>query len=314
MLFQIFTPIVSAEEDMPLCNLGHLFNAYTSRLHRLEVAAYPQETLGEYHRLTVTIPDTCPKDVSEKDHAKADALLAAQEQFYYLTVVNGALHDLHLCVLGACNALGEFFTSYGGDLQLYAVQNRLRRIVDYLPDADYELAEMHPDDRADLLNNYTQGVDGQPWQPIHKEDAESLAPYTLLAEIGHYFAPLCEDRTIERIGATLPAEWDALTEEVRNYSACHPKASQLPEGAGVYRRNAAGEYEQQSVAQRVENELNDGLTDARVAGYFQQLMQRLQYVAGLAAMLTDAASYRELYDELMAIRDCTGLREVAPTI
>ncbi|MBO2009200.1 hypothetical protein [Hymenobacter negativus] len=314
MRFRIFEHIVSVEEDMPLCNLAHLFNGYMDRLHSLEVAAYPQETLGEFHRLTVAPSDWRIKR-SPADREKAEVLRAAQEQFYLLSVVNSSLHDLHLCVVGACNALGEFFTSFDGDLHRYAVENRLRRIAEFVPGTEDELAEaMHPADLADYLANWEPGEPGGPWKLIHKEDAESLAPYTLLAEIGHYFAPLCEYRTIERIGSTLPDEWDYFTEVVRECSANHLKTSQLPEAAGVYRKNAAGEYEQQSVAQRVENELNDGMKDRRVAGWFQQIMHRLQYVAGLSVMLTDAASYRELSDELLTIRDCTGLRDTAAAI
>lgn len=316
MRFRIFEHIVSVEEDMPLCNLAHLFNGYMSRLHALEVAAYPQETLGEFHRLTVTVPQAHMKDVSQKDLDKSDAVLAAAERYYLLSVVNNSLHDLHLCVVAACNALGEFFNRYDGDLHYYAVQNRYRLIAEFVPGTEQELSEMYPDDLADFLANWEPALPGQPWPwiPIHKEDAESLAPYTLPAEISHYFAPLGEDRTIERIGSTLPDEWDYFTEAVREYSANLPKASQLGEGAGVYRANAAGEFEQQSVAQRVENELNDGMNDHRVAGWFQQIMHRLQYVAGLSVMLTDAASYRELYDELLTIRDCTGLRDTAAAI
>jgi len=302
---RIFDTIAPVEEDMPLCNLGHLFNGYMSRLSPLEVQAYPMETLGQYHKLAIGPI----KNLPPADRDKARALRACQERYYFLSVVNNSLHDLHLCVLAACNVLGDLFNLYDGDLHRYAIQNRLRAIQEFVPGTDEELSEMHPSDYADYISNWEPGEPGQPWKPIYKDDAESLAPYTLAADLAHFFAPLVEDRTIERIGATLPEEWDFLTETVRSASAGRIKTSQLSENAGVYRTNAAGEDEQQSVAQRVQNEVNDELKDVRVASYFQQVMKRLQFASGLSVMLTDAASYRELLLVLTSIRDCTGLQE-----
>jgi hypothetical protein len=306
---RIFDIIAPVEEDMPLCNLGYLFNGYMSRLSSLEVQAYPMETLGEYHKLAIGPI----KNLRPADRDKARALRACQERYYFLSVVNNSLHDLHLCVLGACNTLSDLFNLYDGDLQRYAIQNRLQIIASTVPGSDEEMRE-DSEFYAEFIADWEPADPSKPdglMKVKYKDDAESLAPYTLAADLAQFFAPLIEDRTIERIGATLPEEWDFLTETVRAHSAKQIKTSQLSENAGVYRANAAGVYEQQSVAQRVENEVNDEMKDVRVASYFQQIMRRLQFVSGLSVMLTDVQSYRELLAHLVAIRDCTGLAEPA---
>lgn len=307
MRFRIFEHITPAEEDMPLCNLAHLFNGYMDRLHTLEVAAYPQETLREYRKLTAGLL----KNLRRADQEKARLVRTCEQEYYHLSLVNNSLHDIHLCVLGACNALADLFNLYDGDLHRYAVQNRLKVIAETVPGTDEEMRE-DPEFYAEFVKDW-EPVDPSnpegPQQVKYKDDAESIAPYAMKADLVPYFSPLNEWTTVETIGSTLPEEWDYLTETVRTASTSRLKFSSLSENAGVYRRNAEGYHEHQSVAQRVQNEVNDELSDVRVAYYFQQIMQRLQYAAGLSVFLTDSASYLELYRVLVTVRDCTLLKE-----
>lgn len=306
MRFNIFDPIVSVEEDMPLCNLGHLLNGYAARLSSLEVGVTPQETLREYQRLAITPLGQLPK----ADRDKARALRAAQERYYCLKVLNNSLHDMHLCVLGACNTLSDLFTRYDGDLHRYATQERLRQIAEYVPGTDEEMRE-DPEFYAEFIADWEPTEPGQPWRVKYKDDEQSLAPYTIKAQLSQYFASLHEHASIETIGSATPEDFAYFTQVVSTHSENH-KTSHVGPILGVYRRNQdTGELEHQDYAQRVENEINDARSDARVADYFKQILRRMQYVDGLALLLTDTASCRELLTELVAIRDCSGLHEPA---
>ncbi|MGI4871473.1 MAG: hypothetical protein ACRYFX_09880 [Janthinobacterium lividum] len=309
-MFRVLVPLTPVEKDMPLCNLGHLFNAYQSRLSGQEVLATPQESLREYHRLTVGPLGNLPK----ADRGRARAVRGAQQHLYTLAVLTNALHDMHVCVVAACNCLGELFTDYEGDLHRYAIANRLRRVAESVPGDDEEMAEWAaewPEEYAVFQDewepNPEAGADGPTYRVKYKDDEQSLASYTLLTEITYYFAPLHEHTHIEALGSSFPEDFAFFTEQVRTYSEGH-KTSHIG-NLGMYRPNAAGEMEKLTYADRVESELNEKLKDERVASHFNQLLRRMHYAAGLSAMLTDAASYRELLDELVAIRDCTGLKE-----
>lgn len=305
-MLRVFTPLVSVEEDMPLCNLGHLFNAYAARLSGLEVQAVPGETLREYHRLTVGPL----KNLSKPDRAKARGIKAAQDRLYVLALLDNTLHDTHNCVLAACNILSDLFNLYDGDLHRFAVQERLKQIAQFVPGDDEDMAAvMSAEDLAEYHAEWEPTEPGQPWRVKYKDDEASLAPYTVKDQLAPFFASLHECPHVDRIGSTTPDDFAYFTEAVAAYSAGH-KTSHLGPGLGVYRPNqTTGEYEQQTYAQRVENEAKDALTDNQVAEHFKQVLRRMHFVNGLALMLTDATSYRELLNELVIIRDCTDLYE-----
>lgn len=310
-MFHILVPLGPVEKDMPLCNLAHLFNAYQNRLNGQEILATPQESLREYHRLTVGPLGKLPK----ADQGRARAVRAAQQHLYTLAVVTNALHDMHVCVIAACNCLSEFFTTYDGDLRRYAIENRLRHLAEAVSGEDEDTAEaMHPADYAIFLAEWEPNPDAGPDGPTHrvkyKDDEQSLLPYTLLAELTHYFAPLHEHTHLETIGSSFPEDFAFFTDAVRTYSECH-KTSHIGD-LGMYRPNAAGEMERMSYADRIESEVNERLKDERVAFHFNQILRRMHYAAGLSVFLTDAASYHELWTELVPIRDCTGLTEPTP--
>jgi hypothetical protein len=307
-MLRVFTPLVSVEEDMPLCNLGYLFNSYAARLSGLEVLAVPGETLREYHRLTVGPL----KNLSKPDRAKARAIRAAQDRLYVLGLLDNSLHDLHNCVLAACNTLSDLFNLYDGDLRRFAIQERLKQIAATVPGTDEELRDYFtPEEYAEYEAEWEPTEPGQPWRVKYKDDEQSLAPYTVQTQLAPFFASLHECPHVERIGSASPEDFAYFTEAVANYSASH-KTSHLGPNLGVYRSNKeTGEYEVQGYAQRVENEVNDERADVRVAEYFKQVLRRMHFVNGLALMLTDAASHRQLLTELIAIRDCTDLYEPA---
>jgi hypothetical protein len=306
-MLRIFNPFISVEQDMPLCNLGHLFNAYTARLSPLEIEAVPQETLREYHRLMVPA-----QKLNKADRAKARAIKAAQERLYVLALLDNSLHDMHNCVVAACNTLGDLFNLYGGDLREFAIQQRLKQVAEHIPGTDEEM-QQDPELYAEFIDDWepTDPADPDgPWKVKYKDDKESLAPYTIMAQLEQFFAPLHEQVSIDTIGSATPEDFAYFTEAVRTYSEAH-KTSHIYD-LTVYRPNpTSGEMEAQDYAQRIENEVNDDLKDKRVASYFNQILRRMHFVSGLAAMLTDSASCRELLDELLSIRDCTDLHEPA---
>jgi hypothetical protein len=307
-MLRVFTPLVSVEEDMPLCNLGHLFNAYAARLSGLEVQAVPGETLREYHRLTVGPL----KNLSKPDQVRARSIKAAQDRLYVLALLDNTLHDMHNCVLAACNILSDLFNLYDGDLHRFAVRERLRIIAEYVPGTDEEMrAYSTPEDYAEFVADWEPTEPGQPYRVKYKDDEASLAPYTVKAQLAPFFASLHECPHVDRIGSATPEDFAYFTEAVAAYSAGH-KTGHLGPELGVYRLNhATGEHEKQTYAQRIENEVNDARTDVQVAEYFKQILRRMHFVDGLALMLTHADSYRELLTELVAIRDCTDLHEPA---
>ena len=289
---------IQPEEGQTLDNLGQLFNAYAHRLSMLESSATPRENMRDFRRL---FTEQATTKLTKQEKRIAEGMSGRIIQFYHLQVLSNSLHDLHRYVNGAIDKLVDFSATYGGDLQRYAIENRLRSIDEYGSEEDSDWEE-------DGLD-----ADGQQkWKVAYKDDKKSLKPYTLREDLEHYF-PGGHWRG-EHIGASMVEDFACYTRMVAHSAEFSPfkaiakfTGTELP----IYHQNEAGEMVPQTAADRIESEVNEELIDVRVACYFDQIIERLTRAAASYKKAKTAADYHTLHGQLESIRDCVGLLEPA---
>lgn len=275
--------------------LAALFNAYLDRLADLELCATPTGSMKGFRRLFTD----APAGLSERESEQAKHLLAFIPQFYHLRILFDSLNSLHRHVINAIQLLDSFFAEYGGDLTRYAIANRLHSIAEWGSDEDSDWC------RTDEAN------ESEPWKVVFKDDAESLAPYTLGSELAVYFAD--SEEQSERIGTSQAVDFACYTRIVDHattfdlFKALASTGQEIP----TCRQNESGELVRQSLGELTENQLNDELMNRRVAAQFEQTLDALSNAAALYPFATDAADYAELLAQLQRVRDCQGLDEPA---
>lgn len=287
---------IQPEEGQTLDNLGQLFNAYAGRLSMLESTAMPRESMREFRRLWTEAATT---KLTKQEKQQAEGMNNRIIHFYHLQIVSNSLHELHRNVNGAIGKLTDFFGTYAGDLQRFAIETRLRSIEEYGSDEDSDWEENGLD------------ADGKPnWKATYKDDPKSLKPYTLREELEHYF-PGGHWRG-EHIGNSTAEDFACYTRLVAHSAAFSPfkaiakfTGTELP----IYHQNEAGEMVPQTAADRVESEVNEELRDVRVACYFDQLLARLTRAAACYKKAKKSEDYFTLLGQLESIRDCGGLLE-----
>lgn len=276
-------------------NLATLFNAYLDRLSYLEISVMPTGSMNDFRRLFTD----APTGLSKREKKQAKHLLAFIPESYRLQLLSNSLSELHHKVAGAIEVLTAFFDEYGGDLKRYTIENRLKSIE-----------ENGSDDGSDWYR-LNEADENEPWKVVFRDDAESLAPYTLSSELADYFTG--SDWRGEHIGSSQPADFACYTRMVERATDLDPfkAAAFTGQEIPVYRQNDAGEMVQQSLGERTESQLNNELKNVRVAAWFEQTLDALNRAAALHTFATDAAGYRALLTQLQRVRDCQGLEAPA---
>lgn len=178
--------------------LARLFNSYLKGLSTPSIMCDPcYTTMAEVHAFSHN--KLKPKHQRMLKHSV--------KNFYKLTVLSNSLRHVHHHVLAAIAELDQFFATYAGDLQRYAVDKRLKVI-------DENGSDDESDWEADGLNE--QG--GQKWKVTYKDDPESLKHYTLYEELSWHFGGKEVGRG-EYIGTSGPECFEPYSTLVANQSA-----------------------------------------------------------------------------------------------
>jgi len=280
MRYQILDPIDATT------NLAALFNSYQRKLFPLEQVVLPRETMSEYQQLLAqSASDTLNEEQSHR-------LNYCMSQLYYLAVLNNSLRDLHSNVIWAIEALTDFFTRYKGDLQRYAIEERLKIVDEW---GSEEESDWEPD-----------GFDekGEKWKVAYKDDEASLAPYTLRSKLEQFF--IGADFVGEKIGTSQAKDFAYFSGQVEHATDFNPikllrefTGAELP----AYQQSEAGEMIPQSLGEEVESELNEDLRNQSIVAYFRQVLQHCNQAATTWASATRPEHYQALLSQLEIIRD-----------
>lgn len=282
MRYQILEPIQADD------NLAALLNAYRRKLWPLEQGVMPRETMSECRQL-LTRPSARP--LSELQAHRLDHCVP---HFYYLAVLNNSLTDLYKNIGWCIEALTTFFADYEGDLQRYAIEERLKYLNE---DGGGESSDWEPD-----------GFDeeGEKWKVVYKDDEASLAPYTLRRNLEQYFTGA--DTGIERIGTSQAEDFTYFSDFVERATDFSPvkllrqfTGAELP----VYQQNEAGEMIAQTLGEEVEKEINEDLRNQSLVATFHHVLHACNQAAATHAFATQPEHFQELLDRLLAIRDLT---------
>jgi hypothetical protein len=276
-------PRINSEDQ-----LAGLFNAYLEGLSTLEIVFTPRETMRECRQ---AFERNKPKESSKHTMAKQ------AQVFYELTVVGNSLQGIHQSVVGAVALLQDFFTTYGGDLHRYAVANRLADLQEYGSEDD---SDWYRDDESD---------EQEEWKPVVKEDPQSLAYYTLHHELGAFFNG--HESRGEYIGTSGPEDFASYTRAVATQTdtSFRKMTSQLggPD-LTISRLTPEGELTPVSLADQIEDELNEDIRNGRVADLFNRVLTLGLGAAQLYERLpTDRVDeYRTLLGLLSCMLEVTG--------
>jgi hypothetical protein len=267
--------------------LAGLFNTYLEGLSTLEIVFTPRETMRE-----------C-RQAFERNHATETSKHTMTKQaqvFYELTVLSNSLHGIHRSVVGAVALLEHFFTAYSGDLHRYAVANRLANLEEYGSDDD---SDWYRDDESN---------EEEEWKPVLKEDPQSLAYYTLHHELGAFFHG--HESRGEYIGTSGPADFAAYTRAVATQTdtSLRKMTSQLGDSElTISRLTPEGALTPVSLADQIEDELNEDIRNGRVADLFSHVLTLGVEAAQLYQRLTtdSVEEYRTLQERLTSMLTVT---------
>lgn len=261
MRYHILKPIDSDDK------LGILFNCYLRGLRDFELITVPRETMHEYRQL-----------LAQHDKTELAAVAQTAIHFYQLQLLVDALTNLYQCVEQAQLALLQFFESYEGDFQAYAVTQRL----------DY-LERFGSDDEADWKEDNTIR---------HRDDAAGLAPYTLRAFLSPYFAGA--DTRGEAIGTSGPADFayfSVLVSTPSTFSLRNLLEHATGKRLQTYYQSEEGDLIAQTLGDQLESELNEDLNGEAVVRRFTAVLELGLEAAAQYAHLDDedVAGYQQLY-------------------
>ncbi|MGI4872103.1 MAG: hypothetical protein ACRYFX_13105 [Janthinobacterium lividum] len=259
-------------------NLALILNAYLKSLNTLDQLSVPRETMGQYMRL---LRERSKPNPSEESNQCFDW---RGPRFFMLQVLSNSFNDWHKNIGWAIKALTEFFEQYDGDLTRYAIENRMRVLEEYGSDDDADYNE-----------------DGS---TRYRDDAASLAHYTLGRDLEQYFTG--SDGSGEKIGTSHAADYNYFTDLVRRETEFSPfrvMSNILGQDLPVYRENEQGEMVERSLADRLEDDLNEEITNAHVVAWFELALVEANHCVGLHTFATTADHYRELLAHLVKVRD-----------
>lgn len=267
-----FTILEKLTADTPL---AQLFNAYLSGLSTIELFTTPRESM----RLC-----RAAFDAEVRGEKPFISIVGQARRYYELTVLSNALGSLHRCVEDALAVLHTFFDEYDGDLHAYAVANRLRLIAEY---------------GSDNETDWEPGTGAEEWLITHKADAASLSNYSLRSELGRFFPD--EENHGDYIGTSGPEDFAHFTATVTHqtdFSLRKMFAAVAGKEITLSRQDENGEFVAIPVIDQIEEELNEDIANATLAGRFNAVLNACGAVATLyATMPADyLAGYRVLYE------------------
>lgn len=267
-------------------NLAKLLNAYMRPLSTLEQFVLPHESMAEYGQLLQSA--TSPTPSEEADHL----FNHSTPRFYYLQVLDNALTDLHKNIHWALKALTKFFAEYEGDVRRYAIENRLNVIDEYGSDDSSDWEEDGFDE------------EGQKWKVTYKDDAPSLAPYSLHNDLAQYFKGA--DSRGEKIGTSTAADYTYFSAQVAHATDLSVfKFLRETSGKAIplYRENEQGDMVEQTLGEEVENELNEDLHNQSIVQYFHLVLNEAQKTAAHYHACQTSEDFRQLLTQLEQLRD-----------
>jgi hypothetical protein len=267
--------------------LAHLFNQYFKGLSTLAIMAEPSyNTMAEVRTLY-----TKGGKAKHRNHLRHSA-----RRYYELTVLRNSLHDIHHHVGEAILLLERFFADYEGDLLRYAIERRLKSI-----------REHGSDDESDWQRNpeVADADATDAWQVVYKDDGESLAYYTLHADLAYHFG---QDSRGEYIGTSGPDDFYPYTNMVQQQSAfSFRKMLEGVTGKEVTLTRVADDGSQapMSLADHIEDEMNEDIRSADLVLCFDTVLAMCVEIAKHFPHLPidQPVPYQALLDCLRLVRD-----------
>jgi hypothetical protein len=240
-------------------NLALLFNAYLRGLSTFDIVTIPRETMRE-----------CNAAFAREARAKKPkhSITDQARRYYELTVLSNSLHSIHRSITGALRLLDKFITTYELDLTRYAIENRLRYIDDW---GSEDESDWEPD-----------GFDeeGQKWKVAYKDDAESLAPYSLHHDLASFFNG--HDTRGEYIGTSRPDDFAVYTHAVATQTELSLRklfSNGLGKDLTISRVQENGELAPVSLAEQIEDELNEDIVNTTLAEEFNAVLYKCEELA-----------------------------------
>ncbi len=203
-----------------------------------------------------------------------------------------SLHDLHRYVLETITLFERFFTDYGGDLQRYAIENRLTLIKEYGSD---EESDWYRDDESD---------ESEARKVTYKDDPESLS-HTLHADLGLHFG---SDSRSEHLGTSGPADfypYTTMVEQQSEFSFRKMLASFTKQEVTFTRVAEDGSQRPMTLADHLEDEMNEDIRSRELVSRFNMALALCAEIAKHFPQLPldQPAPYQALLDCLRAVRD-----------
>lgn len=264
--------------------LAHLFNDYLKGLSTLAIMSEPSY---------VTMAKLCALFLKTGKARDRNHLRHSARRHFELTVLRNSLHDIHRHVRETIALLEGFFTDYDGDLQRYAVKNRLTLIAEYGSD---EESDWYRDHEADEV---------EAWKVAYKDDAESLSHYTLHADLGLHFG---SDSRGEHLGTSGPADFYPYTMMVAQQSEFSFRkllGSFTTQEVTFTRVAADGSQLPMTLADHLEDEMNEDIRSNELVLRFNRALAMCVEIAKHFPQLPldQPAPYQALLDCLRAVRD-----------
>ncbi|SMB92021.1 hypothetical protein SAMN00120144_2512 [Hymenobacter roseosalivarius DSM 11622] len=266
--------------------LAKLFNAYMQGLRTSELMYLPRETMRECQEAFTREAAGEVLDISIVDQAR---------RYFELTVVSNSLSDMH-CNIGDAIALLEgFFADYGGDVNAFAIQNRMNKVKEYGgDDSDWYLD--------------TEAEEENQWKIRYTDDPEALKGYTLHDELSGCFNGYGEIRG-EYIGTSGPEDFASHTVLVRGQTefSLRKMLSLYDPGyaeEAVLYQQADGSYTALPLADQIEHELNEDINNDHLANLFEAVLHsKVEVRQYYDSMPQDVSNYQILLQKLKMIQN-----------
>ncbi len=251
--------------------LASFFNIYIDKLDNLVMLAMPQDTMQEY----VFGPN--------KDPRRA-------ERTYETILLGRSLSGMHWSAFQALEQLTALFDTHGGDPKAFAIANRLESLEACGSDDDTDWYKENPAD------------ENSQWLVVHKEDNESLAPYTIHAALADFF-PGGEIRG-EAIGTSSPdafASFNNLIVNRTDFSFRKMWGQFTGNAPEVCRVDDEGAAVPVPLGDQIEEEMNEDINNKAFVEAFDNVIGAFRSMAAVYARACRAEDYRCLYVSLTSL-------------